>query len=107
LGLLRSPEQEIWLIKKSQRHGFSVSVASGSSSGPLNLRISGEEMLRARQHGGNGIRVFSVLYDGVLAVTDPVAFIACLRSGIGHGKALGLGLLSVAPDRTSRDGASA
>jgi CRISPR system Cascade subunit CasE len=49
------------------------------------------------QHHGNRIRIFSVLYDGVLTVTDADAFANVLRTGIGHGKTLGLGLLSVAP----------
>ena len=49
------------------------------------------------QHSGNGIRIFSVLYDGILTVTEPDKFRDALQTGIGHGKTLGLGLLSVAP----------
>jgi len=54
-------------------------------------------MLSGKQHSGNGIRIFSVLFNGVLTVTDTDAFRLALGSGIGHGKALGLGLLSVVP----------
>lgn len=43
------------------------------------------------------IRIFSVLYDVFLRITEPEAFRITLQTGIGHGKALGLGLLSVAP----------
>lgn len=54
-------------------------------------------MIRGEQHGGNGIRIDSVLYDGVLTVVDPDTLGAALQTGIGHGKVMGLGLLSVAP----------
>jgi CRISPR system Cascade subunit CasE len=63
----------------------------------VDVRISQEQMLRGNQHSGNGIRVFSVLYDGFLTVTDPGRFGEALRTGIGHGKAMGLGLLSAVP----------
>ena len=49
------------------------------------------------QHSGNEIRIFSVLYDGILTVTEPASFLGAMKTGIGHGKAMGLGLLSVAP----------
>lgn len=101
LGLMRLPEQEAWLVRKGGLHGFSLShKALGgtieSSQLRIDVRVSQEQMIGGRQHDGNGIRIYSVLYDGVLTVTDSTAFVAGLRSGIGHGKALGLGLLSVA-----------
>nr|WP_246421854.1 type I-E CRISPR-associated protein Cas6/Cse3/CasE [Nocardiopsis mwathae] len=40
-----------------------------------------------------------VSYDGRLIVTDPAAFTAALKEGIGRAKAYGCGLLSLAPDR--------
>lgn len=101
LGLLRQEQQEAWIGRKGLLHGFSVPVmTSPGLSEPeqrrVDVRISQEQMLRGKQHDGNGIRVFSVLYDGVLTIADPDRFRDALRSGIGHGKALGLGLLSVA-----------
>jgi CRISPR system Cascade subunit CasE len=54
-------------------------------------------MLRDKQHTNNSIRVFSVLYDGMLTVTEPEAFRKALQCGIGHGKVMGLGMLSVVP----------
>lgn len=101
LGLMRILEQQEWLAHKGSQHGFTVSL-NGSEGAERSLPassvwVSHEQMLTGRQHGGNRIRIFSVLYDGILTVTDPVAFVAGVRSGIGHGKALGLGLLSLAP----------
>lgn len=102
LGLLRLEEQEKWIERKGQQHGFSLPHLacfdfSGTSLTRVDVRISQEQMVRARQHSGNAIRIFSVLYDGILAVIEPEKFKETLQTGIGHGKALGLGLLSVAP----------
>lgn len=102
LGILKTEEQEQWLSRKGERHGFGLPYLNGfdlSDSQPkrIDVQISQEQMLRGNQHTGNGVRVFSVLYDGMLTVTDADKFKIALQSGIGHGKVLGLGLLSVAP----------
>ncbi len=102
LGLLRTDEQEAWLERKGKHHGFSLSQLASFdfSEAPqerIDVRISQEQMLKGKQHTGNGIRIHSVLYDGILMVTEPDSFKAALQTGIGHGKAMGLGLLSVAP----------
>lgn len=102
LGLLQLVEQERWIQRKGEAHGFvlpklpSLDLSDEGEAG-LDVRVSQEQMLTGMQHRGNRIRIFSVLYDGVLTVTDAKAFIAGLQTGIGHGKALGLGLLSVVP----------
>lgn len=102
LGLLRLKDQESWLERKGQLHGFSLpQLASFGLSESLqertDVRVSQEQMLRGNQHGGNAIRIYSVLYDGILSVTEPDKFRKALQTGIGHGKSMGLGLLSVAP----------
>lgn len=99
-GLLRLEDQEQWLIRKGILHGFELPRSASldfSESSPVrcDVQVSHEQMLSGKQHSGNGIRIFSVLFDGVLNVADPAAFRKTLGSGIGHGKALGLGLLSV------------
>jgi len=63
----------------------------------IDVRIAQERMLKGNQHSGNAIRIFSVLYDGILSVSEPDDFRGALQTGIGHGKVMGLGLLSVAP----------
>lgn len=102
LGLMRLEEQEQWIVRKGQQHGFSLSSFSGfdlseSSTHRVDVHICQERMLRGKQHEGNIIHIFSVLYDGVLALTDPHKFMQALQNGIGHGKTMGLGLLSAVP----------
>jgi CRISPR system Cascade subunit CasE len=102
LGLLQPVEQEQWIQRKGTLHGFVLPQLpsldlSEAEQERVDVRVSQEQMLSGRQSHGNSIRIFSVLYDGVLTVTDASAFVKVLHTGIGHGKALGLGLLSVAP----------
>lgn len=116
LGLLRAVEQETWIDRKGQQHGFSLPKLasfdlSDSSQERVDVRISQEQMLRGKRHDGVEIRIFSVLYDGILMVADPENFRTTLLGGItidadnakgktmgiGHGRTMGLGLLSVAP----------
>lgn len=102
LGLLRLLDQEAWVARKGELHGFLVprlapSRPTESPEVRFDVRVSQEQMLRGNQHAGNGIRVYAVLFDGLLTVTDPEKFRSALHSGIGHGKVMGLGLLSVAP----------
>lgn len=101
IGLLRTEEQEQWLGRKGAQHGFSIPRLSSfdraeSVQERFDVRISQEQMFRGSQHSGNVIRVFSVLYDGMLVVSETDRFKGALQNGIGHGKALGLGLLSIA-----------
>ena len=101
-GLVERGDQEIWLARKGEMHGFALPTFAGAARADLctsrvDVSVTQEQMLRGRQHAGNGIRVYSVLYDGILSVTDPGAFTEAIAEGIGHGKSLGLGLLSVAP----------
>ena len=101
-GLLRREEQEKWIERQGERHGFSLPKLASfdlevSPQQHIDVRISEERMLRGKQHNGNGIRIYSALYDGVLIVVEPDKFTNALRTGIGHGKVMGLGLLSLAP----------
>lgn len=102
LGLMRLEEQEAWIERKGVLHGFSLPqlISFGLTESPhqrLDVRISQGQMLRGSQRSGNAIRIFSVLFDGFLTVKEPDSFRDALQTGIGHGKAVGLGLLSVAP----------
>jgi CRISPR system Cascade subunit CasE len=91
LGLLRRGDQEKWLCR--------VGREIGGFSTEGDVRISEETMLKGRKRGEGAARisVFSALFEGFLTVEAPDLFAHALSAGIGHGKAMGLGLLSVAP----------
>jgi len=88
-GLFKQDEQSGWMKRQSQRGGFSILEDT--------LRISQEQMIRAKQHEGNRITIYSVLFDGCAEITAPDVFKDTIEKGIGHGKALGLGLISAVP----------
>lgn len=109
VGLIGFDAQLDWLKRKSEQHGFLLPepdsadffefVESTLGQRYPDVRVSQEQMLTGRKHDGVTIRVFSVQYDGRLIVRDPYRFRAALESGIGHGKVLGQGMLSVIPLR--------
>jgi CRISPR system Cascade subunit CasE len=86
-GLFREEAQRAWLSRQGERFGFDVRDAV----------IDGCTRLTVRQgSGGHRITVDVVRFDGVIAAREPIALRRALTDGIGHAKALGLGLLSVA-----------
>ncbi|MDA8094656.1 MAG: type I-E CRISPR-associated protein Cas6/Cse3/CasE [Betaproteobacteria bacterium] len=109
-GLVHPDAQRDWLARKGEQHGFALPasdrpdyfdfVESPKGRAYPDVRVSQDQMLTGRRRDGVTIRVFSVLFDGRLRVSDPGKFRATLESGIGHGKVMGLGLLSIAPLRT-------
>ncbi len=104
LGLLNTEEQESWIYRQGEKNGFSLPLFPSLHQEEdfrrrVDVCISQEQMLRGRKRSEerNEISVFSVLFDGILMVTDPDKFRNSLMAGIGHGKSMGLGLLSVVP----------
>jgi len=85
-GLFNEEEQLAWLMRKGMDHGFSVLSAKSIKEGLRDGNKPGEVMLR----------FFSVRFDGVLRVDDPVKFKDAVYYGIGSGKGFGHGLLSIA-----------
>lgn len=106
-GLVHPEAQQTWLARKGEQHGFALPESTTSDYFDFmhstegrayhDVRVSHAQLLKASQHGGNAIRVYSALFEGRLVVTDTARFRAALVTGIGHGKVMGLGLLSVAP----------
>ena len=76
------------LIRQAARHGFVVAQAVRMGSARLTARIVG---------GHPTMTLQSVRFEGLLTVEDAGSVSETLVGGIGHGKAFGLGLLSLAP----------
>lgn len=86
-GLTREEEQLAWIARQGERHGFSV----------LGCVRSADERLQVRQgRGGNRITLHTALFEGLLQADVPEHMRQGLLYGFGHGKAMGLGLLSLA-----------
>ena len=89
-GLYREDEQFGWLQRKGEQSGFRV----------LEVRISQDEMVHGklfRDDEEHRLNLLSVQFDGVLQVLDPQKLLEGVQQGIGSGKGLGFGLLSLAP----------
>lgn len=88
-----TPEfQEKWLQTRAEKHGFCLK----------SLQVTGSRWLRFRRgHHGRPVTLLSVVYEGILEVTEPDLFRQVLREGMGRGKAYGQGLLTVMKGGTS------
>ena len=85
--LVTEGEQYAWLARQVERGGFLVLGCIGGSS----------ERIQARRGSKGGrITLHTALFDGALEVADAEAVRSSVRNGVGHGKALGLGMLSLA-----------
>jgi CRISPR system Cascade subunit CasE len=88
-ALHSAPEQLEWLDKQGLQNGFGVA----------NCALSGEEwrVFKADKNDKrNATRVLAVTFEGLLTITDVEAFRKALMHGVGHSKAHGCGLLTVA-----------
>lgn len=80
-----------WLVRQARAGGFMIEPGATTFQ-PSYVYMKKDE---------NGQRLRSVLFEGFLRVADPVAFRRTMIRGIGSGKALGFGLLLVAPADTT------
>lgn len=90
VGLYRDEDQIEWLRRKLSDAGAQLLDAR---SGP------GETVRAWLNHDGKPyqLTLLSVPFDGVLRIRDPERLIHAMETGIGSGKGLGFGLLSLAP----------
>jgi CRISPR system Cascade subunit CasE len=86
-----------WLARKGEGAGFQIANVAIKAA-VQNAVAVGQGKLQARRGDGSRPMTFgTVIFDGVLRVTDADKFRETLIKGIGSGKAYGFGLLSVAP----------
>lgn len=90
----KSPDEAVreWFAAKGTTCGFALDP----SSERFNLiQLGWSSGYRPKED--RGLKFRSALIEGIITVTDKEAFGRAISSGIGHGKAFGFGLLSVAP----------
>ncbi|MGQ9511393.1 MAG: type I-E CRISPR-associated protein Cas6/Cse3/CasE [Thermaceae bacterium] len=85
-ALKTEEEKRDWLKRRLEAGGY----------GLLEAIILRDEFVEGRK-GGSKIQVQATLFEGRLEVIDPEKALKTLSMGIGPGKALGLGLLSLHP----------
>ena len=90
LAHITTAHQEEWLRRQSEKHGFSL------AEGEWLVTESRWFMFKRNREQKSSVRMLSVVFEGVLTVTDADAFRNALVSGIGREKAYGMGLLTIA-----------
>lgn len=90
IGLYKEEDQQAWLARKAEQGGFQILSSQATAEGKVGGQIhrSPEESHR--------LNLLAVRFEGLLQVTDPERFRQSVQSGIGSGKGLGFGLLSLA-----------
>ena len=91
-GLFKVEDQLNWLERKLKTAG----------AFPLTIFTSQANTIHARQQREkvkNKLTLFGVRFDGTLRVMDPQTLLSGVDNGVGSGKGLGFGLLSLAPAR--------
>ncbi|MDH2392230.1 type I-E CRISPR-associated protein Cas6/Cse3/CasE [Streptomyces sp. HNM0663] len=116
----RTAAQQLeWLLKRCDRHGFTIPDATTTppppglhaeepelSAGPA-VTVVSREILRFHKHTDSPrITLSTATFEGRLRVTDPDALRTALLGGIGPAKGYGQGLLTLAPLRPTPEGAN-
>ena len=93
LGHVTAAKQMGWLLERQDRLGIEIPSAS---SGEPDARVTGRERVSFARDG-HRVTLTIVTYEGRLSVVDPDRLRAALTSGVGHARAYGCGLLTLAP----------
>ncbi|MBC8497189.1 MAG: type I-E CRISPR-associated protein Cas6/Cse3/CasE [Anaerolineales bacterium] len=92
VGIFKEEDQHQWLARKLEAAGTSLLRANTSQSG----NIYGQQNKAGQK---NKLTMLGVRFEGVLQVIDPQALLQAVNNGIGSGKGMGFGLLSLGPAR--------
>ena len=87
IGLFHSADQLAWLERQSGCCGFQLRGVD---------LIPSPNVFGSKGSRTAPIRITTVLYQGILEVTEPKSFLNAVQRGIGRGKSYGCGLLSIA-----------
>ncbi|MFY1631667.1 type I-E CRISPR-associated protein Cas6/Cse3/CasE [Solwaraspora sp. WMMB335] len=99
-GHVTVEQQTQWLLKRAERNGFSIITGA---SGQPNLMLHNQSTQSFGRRGADRpVTLRTATYDGVLDVVDADALRRTLTAGLGHAKAYGCGLMTLAPANDAR-----
>ena len=87
LAHITAAYQKQWLLEHCVQHGFRLAADS--------FDVTQSKWYQFYKGDNNRVSLLAVTYEGVLEVSDEDLFRQTLVSGIGRGKAYGMGLLTV------------
>lgn len=93
-GHVTVTQQVDWLVARAQRNGFSIDDPHQSL---LVHRRQTHKFQRGRDK--SPVTLATATYDGILTIEDAGPFRSLITNGIGHARAYGCGLLTLAPVR--------
>jgi len=97
IALNKDEEKIEWLKRKGEDAGFRLADVQIKAN-VENVAAIAQSKIKSRRKDGESPMTFgSVVFEGVLEVTDAETLRDCIIRGIGSGKAYGFGLLSIAP----------
>ncbi len=97
----KEEEQIKWLERQGEQFGFKIENLKINPA-VRNVISATEGKIEFWKNGKDTkVTYGSIVFEGVLQVTDSDKFRAALVNGIGQGKAYGFGLLSIAPERAA------
>jgi CRISPR system Cascade subunit CasE len=85
--------QEEWLQKRCEGMGFTIPDGPEESH---QLAVKSQRTLRFNRESRQ-VKIATVTYEGILAVTEPNLLSTAMTTGIGRAKAYGCGMLTIAP----------
>jgi CRISPR system Cascade subunit CasE len=94
-GAVTAEQQIGWLLARAERSGFAI---CSTTDGFRNLVLR-DRLTRTfrRNKDGPPVTLTMATYEGVLRVEDADQLRRVLTNGLGHGKAYGCGLMTLAP----------
>ena len=90
-GHVTATQQEQWLLGRASKWGFSVTEAHGQ----LELVVRDRVVDRFRRADGS-VTLAKATFEGILEVSSVESLRGALINGVGHGKAYGCGLITLA-----------
>jgi CRISPR system Cascade subunit CasE len=93
LGHVTASQQLEWLVSRAPQMGIDIPV---NHLGVPQLVLIDRRRIRFG-HQGHRVTLVTATYEGALKVTDPELLRRALVSGVGHARAYGCGLMTLAP----------